>query len=149
MHVEEIVTIIDASQIGRPPRRDPAALTRREMEALAAMEAGLRAKEAADRLGISYRTFEVHLHNARIKLGATTTAGAVAKAKGVAMDASEHPVSAMAEALVGLRPEELEDQQRCYRAYADAHVFDALHRRAVAAEKHRRELIETEGQIDE
>jgi DNA-binding CsgD family transcriptional regulator len=147
MHVEDIVTIIDASQIGRPPRRDPAALTRREMEALAAMEAGLRAKEAADRLGISYRTFEVHLHNARIKLGATTTAGAVSKARGGLM--GEHLVSKMAEALIGLRPDELDNAQRCYRAYADAHVFDALHRRAVATEKHRRELIEAEGQIDE
>jgi hypothetical protein len=86
---------------------------------------------------------------ARIELGATTAAGAVAKAKGALMDEPGYLVSAMVEALIGLRPDELDNAQRCYRVYADAHVFDALHRRAVAAEKHRRELIETEGQIDE
>lgn len=63
------------------------------------------------------------------------------------MDDPGYLVSKMADALAGLRDDDLDNLQRCYRAYADARVLDELHERAAAYEKHRRELAE--GGVDE
>lgn len=55
-------------------------LTSRERECLSWLTAGLRNKEIATRLGIQPVTVELHLTNARRKLGARTREEAVAKA---------------------------------------------------------------------
>ncbi len=53
-------------------------LTPRELECLAGLARGLRQDAVADQLGISTATVELHGVNARRKLGALTTAHAVA-----------------------------------------------------------------------
>ncbi|MFN4056323.1 MAG: PA1136 family autoinducer-binding transcriptional regulator [Alishewanella aestuarii] len=52
-------------------------LTAREQEILAWIGAGWRQAAIAETLGISTRTIENHLRNARLKLGAATTAEAI------------------------------------------------------------------------
>lgn len=141
------VESITPSRVGRPLKREPRDLTARELEVLAASDANSSHKAAATALGISPRTFEAHLHTARIKLAVRATTDAVDSLNGGTMDALGYLVSKMADALAGLRDDELDSPQRCYRAYADRRVLDELHERAVAYEKHRRELAE--GSIDE
>lgn len=48
------------------------ALSRRELEVVRGMMAGLVSKEIADKLGISIRTVETHRARAALKLGART-----------------------------------------------------------------------------
>lgn len=54
------------------------ALTPRESEVLGLLCTGLTAKRAARQLGLSNRTVEAHVRNARAKLGARTAYQAVA-----------------------------------------------------------------------
>lgn len=56
-----------------------APLTVRERDCLALVAEGMRIDQLAERLGLSRPTIEMHLRNARKKLGATTLASAVAK----------------------------------------------------------------------
>lgn len=58
-------------------------LTAREQEILAWIGAGWRQAAIAETLGISVRTIENHLRNARIKLSAATTAEAVRLSKAI------------------------------------------------------------------
>lgn len=52
-------------------------LTKREAEIIGALCAGERQVEIAERLVVSLKTIEAHLHSARIKLGVRTTAALV------------------------------------------------------------------------
>lgn len=54
-------------------------LTSRERDCLTYLALGLRTARIADRLSISEATVELHLRNARVKLGASTSAQAVAR----------------------------------------------------------------------
>lgn len=56
------------------------ALTRRELQVLQLLANGLFQKQVADRLNISPRTVERHVHNASRGTGMKTTAGIVAQA---------------------------------------------------------------------
>lgn len=56
----------------------PPVLTRREADVLSLLTAGERVDRIAESLGISARTVEFHLSNARRKLGARTREQAVA-----------------------------------------------------------------------
>ena len=55
-------------------RRPAERATDREMRVVAAVLAAGPEKEAAHRMGLSHSTVEHHLANARLKVGATTTA---------------------------------------------------------------------------
>jgi DNA-binding CsgD family transcriptional regulator len=59
---------------------NPPALSPRETECLQWIAAGLRTKEIADRMGIRPVTVELHMRNARTKLGADTREQAIAHA---------------------------------------------------------------------
>lgn len=61
------------------------ALSERERETLQWIAAGKSQADVADILNISARTVEVHLRSARAKLGALSTAQAVARAIGMRM----------------------------------------------------------------
>jgi DNA-binding CsgD family transcriptional regulator len=52
-------------------------LTRREKEVLQLIADGNRAKEIADKLGISQKTVEAHKQNIKLKLSIPDTAGLV------------------------------------------------------------------------
>jgi predicted ATPase/DNA-binding CsgD family transcriptional regulator len=69
---------------GQPARDDPSLsgelLTQRELEVLALMGHGLTNKEISQRLAISRRTVETHIHHLLDKLGATTRTRAVVEA---------------------------------------------------------------------
>jgi DNA-binding CsgD family transcriptional regulator len=58
--------------------RGPSPLSVRERQCLSLTAAGLGAKQMASEIGISEKTVELHLSRARQKLGARTTAQAVA-----------------------------------------------------------------------
>lgn len=64
----------------RRSQLDVAPLTQRERDSLRYVAAGLRVGRIADRMAISEVTVELHLRNARRKLGAATTPHAVALA---------------------------------------------------------------------
>lgn len=69
----------DIQRVLNPPP-DPVLLSDREKECILWAAMGLSSKEIARRVGITFRTVEHHLENARQKLGANNRVHAVAKA---------------------------------------------------------------------
>ena len=65
---------VTRQQVGAKP------LTPRERDCMAYVASGLRTVRISEKLGLSEVTVEMHLHNARAKLRARTTAQAVARA---------------------------------------------------------------------
>jgi DNA-binding CsgD family transcriptional regulator len=61
-------------------RRDRGLLSPRERDCLLWLASGLRTREIAARMGLARVTVDLHLRNARRKLGAATLPQAVAKA---------------------------------------------------------------------
>ena len=77
LHADARFTALGARAVG--PRPD-ARLTLREIEVLACVLVGMTDAAVAREIGVSARTARFHIDNARIKLGATTRAQAVAAA---------------------------------------------------------------------
>ena len=71
-HVDIVIPQIRSSAAAQPP------LTPRERQCLSMAASGLVAKQMAGEIGISEKTIELHLAGARHKLGARTTAQAIA-----------------------------------------------------------------------
>ncbi len=70
----------DDDSAHRNPSTESDELTHRELDVLALMGHGLTNKEISQRLGISRRTVETHIHHLLDKLGATTRTRAVVEA---------------------------------------------------------------------
>ena len=67
-------------------------LTSREEEVLSMVAAGLRSKDIAEELGISFRTVETHMAEIRYRLRAKTAAHAVSIGIGMGIIQPEWPM---------------------------------------------------------
>lgn len=65
-----------------PALRHGTPLTKRETEVLALLAEGVPAKEAAERLGITYKTIDAHRQRIYLRLGATSLVDAVNRWRG-------------------------------------------------------------------
>lgn len=71
-------TLADRELQQKPPRHTKLRLTPREVECLTWLAAGLRTEQISDRLGIRPVTVDLHMRNARERLGAQTREQALA-----------------------------------------------------------------------
>lgn len=71
-------TLADREMQQKPPTGANLRLTRREVECLSWLAAGLRTEQISDRMGIKPVTVDLHIRNARKRLGARTREQALA-----------------------------------------------------------------------
>lgn len=83
-HILTLVRLDLAIPLARRPK-DASPLTSRERECLSLAASGLLTKQIAAEIGVSDKTVELHLAQARRKLGARTTAHAIAMSMATAM----------------------------------------------------------------